>query len=251
MWLKKSVGIAMIITCVLLNALVLMGIFIPDKLPKPIAVSSDTPLAAALPPTVNLTATPSSITAGGYSALSWTTSGSVSGCTASGGWTGSKTPFGTESTGRIAAAGNYAYTLECINAGGSVKTSAVVTVGNAIAPPKAAPIVSSSGGVIYCGGRTPCYSIRQVAAHSSASNCWGYNLDRIIDISGFDAGFHVVKSGISSIAISSICGKDLAPSLAGQSSAEGQTRNHNATTKQNADKNMIPYFVGYLDSTKP
>ncbi len=252
MWLKKSVGFAMIITCVLLNTLVLMGIFIPDKLPPAIALPIEAPVAVVVPPpTVNLVATPSSITAGGYSALSWTTGGNVSGCTASGNWTGSKTAFGTESTGRISKAGNYTYTMECLNSGGSVKTSAVVTVGNAIAPPKAAPITVSTGGTVYCGGRTPCYSPREVATHTSSSNCWGWNLDRVINLSGFDSGFHVVKSGISSIAISSICGKDLSSSLSGQVAAEGQTRNHNATTKQNADNNMRPYFVGYLDAAKP
>jgi hypothetical protein len=242
----------MIITCVLLNALVLAGIFIPDKLPKRIAVIDQTPLVAVVaPPTLNLTATPSSTNAGGYSALSWTTTGNVTGCTASGNWTGPKTAFGSESTGRIPAAGNYTYTLECLNAGGSIKADAVLTVGNAIAPPKAAAVVKSTGGTVYCGGRLPCYGPSQVAAHASSSNCWGYNLDRVIDLSGFDAGFHVVKSGISSISIGSICGKNLASALSGQTSAEGQTRNHNATTKQNADKNMIPYFIGYLDATKP
>ncbi|QQS19423.1 hypothetical protein IPL85_04025 [Candidatus Saccharibacteria bacterium] len=90
-----------------------------------------------------------------------------------------------------------------------------------------------------------------MAAHGSAGNCWGYNGNRVINISGFDAAYHKAKSGIGSVEVSGVCGKDLSGSLGGSVSAEGQTRNHNAATKSNADRNLIPYFVGYFDVNKP
>jgi hypothetical protein len=256
MWLNKTVGIAMIITCLLLNGLVVAGLFVPDKKPPKVAFVNAPAQAAPIviaPPTISLTATPSSISAGTSTALNWTTTGGVTACTGSGTWTGPKTPFGAESTGRLSQPGNFSYELSCVGGGGTAKAVAVITVGNAIAPPKAASVVTSvsSTGSVYCGGRAPCYGNNDVASHTSSSNCWGYNLDRVINISGFDGGFHVVKSGISSIAISSICGKNLGPALSGQVSAEGQTRNHNPTSKQNADKNMAAYFVGYFDASKP
>ncbi len=72
-----------------------------------------------------------------------------------------------------------------------------------------------------------------------------------MNITGFDAAYHKGKSGISSIEVGGVCGKDLAGSLGGSVSADGQTRNHNSATKSNADRNMIPYFVGYYDANKP
>src|SRR6185436_79987 len=54
--------------------------------------------AAAITPTVTLTASPASIAAGGTSLLSWTSTASVA-CGASGGWTGTKATSGSETVG--------------------------------------------------------------------------------------------------------------------------------------------------------
>lgn len=255
MWLKKLVGLSMLITLIGMNAIVLAGFFGPDKNKSDFGLSQTT----VVPPTVTLTADPTEITAGLFSALKWDVTGEVKSCTASGDWSGPKTAFGSESTGRLATEGTKTYTLVCENkAGKSQSVSATVTVKPAapVASTPSAPAPTSPGttakpAAVYCDGASPCYGPREVASHASAGNCWGYNAGRVINISGFDAGYHKGKSGIGSIEVSGVCGKDLAGSLGGSVSAEGQTRNHNSTTKSNADRNMIPYFVGYYDANKP
>jgi hypothetical protein len=242
----------MIVTCIGMNGLMVVGLIIPAKKPPaPPTVSQ----AAVMPlPTVALTVNPAAVATGSASALTWTTTSNVSTCTASDNWSGDKTPFGAESTGRLSNVGDYTYTLTCSNSAGKAQASAKVSVTAAppaVSKPSTSNSGSSGGGSTYCGGRLPCYSPNDVAGHGSKGNCWGWNGDRVINISGFDAAFHQAKSGISSIEISQICGKDLAPSLRGQVSAEGQTRVHNETTKNNSDNNERPYFVGYFDSSKP
>lgn len=257
MWLKKLVGASMLVTLIGMNAIVLIGFFGPDKSKSDFGLNQT---VAATPPTVTLTAEPAETTAGLFSALKWDVTGEVTSCTASGDWTGPKTPFGSESTGRLAAEGTKTYTLTCENkAGKSQPTTATVTVKPAAAvattpTSPAAPAANTPAAkpaAVYCDGATPCYGPREVAAHASSGNCWGWNATRVVNISGFDAAFHQAKSGISSIEVSGVCGKDLASSLGGGVSAGGQTRNHNSATKANADRNMIPYLVGYFDSTKP
>lgn len=253
MWLRRLVGAVMILTFIIMNVVVVVGLFVPEKKkPNTVAeVIAATPVA----PTVTLSINPPSVSAGSPSALTWTTSGNPTKCTASGSWSGEKTPFGAESTGRLNTVGNNIFTLTCSNAAGSTQASSTVVVGAASAPP---PVVKKGSGSTtsapaassYCSGRVPCYGPKDVAGHGSAGNCWGWNGDRVINISGFDAGYHQAKSGISSIEVSQVCGHDLAASLSGSVSAGGQTRNHNATTKSNADRNEIPYFVGYFDASK-
>ncbi len=256
MWLRRLVGIVMILTCIGMNALVLVGFFTPTKV-STVGFAGATAAPTIPAPTVTMTAKPDAISANSFSAVSWSTSGTPDSCTASDAWSGPKTSFGAESTGRITTPGNYSYTLTCTGKGGSAKASVVVAVGPAAAPPPAAPksnrggSASSPTATSYCGGANPCYGPREIAAHGNSGNCWGWNGDRVINITGLDAGFHKAKSGISTVEISQICGKDLAPSLNGSVSAEGATRNHNPTTKANTDSNEQPYFVGYFDSRKP
>lgn len=254
MWLRRLVGVVMIITCIGLNALVLIGFFSPVKVSKVGFTETALPVP---PPVVSITAKPNTTSAGNFSALSWSATGNPDNCSASDAWTGVKTPFGSESTGRIPSPGTYTYTLTCTNKGGTAKVSAIVAVGAAAALPPAAPKTSYGNTTVsttasYCGGASPCYGPHDVAAHKSSGNCWGWNGNRVINISGLDAGFHVAKSGISSIEINQVCGKDLAPALGGSVGADGQPgRNHNPTTKANADSNVRPYFVGYFDNSKP
>lgn len=254
MWFRRLVGLMMIVSFVGMNGLMVVGLMKPEKLPTPPKVLvDDTP---KLPlPTVSLTVNPGAVAAGTTSALTWTTTGNATTCTASGSWSGEKTPFGAESSGRLSEIGDHTYNLECSNSTGKAQASAKITV-TAQAPvtskPSTATSVSSGGtAATYCGGRLPCYGAKDVAAHSSKGNCWGYNGDRVVNISGFDAAFHITKTGISSIELGSVCGKNLAPALRGEVSADGQTRSHNATTQNNQDKNEIPYFVGYFDASKP
>jgi hypothetical protein len=68
------------------------------------------------PPILTFGASPTSVTTGGSSTLTWSLSGgTASSCTASGNWSGSKnTSGGSESTGPLSI--NQSYTLSCTNA---------------------------------------------------------------------------------------------------------------------------------------
>ena len=83
-------------------------------------VISGTPAA----PTVTLTASPTTITSGQSSLLSWSSTNATS-CTASGGWTGSRATSGTQS---VSPTSTTTYTLGCTGAGGTASQSADVTV---------------------------------------------------------------------------------------------------------------------------
>ena len=253
MWLRRLVGVVMIVTCVGMNALVLIGFFSPVVVSKA-GLLDTTPTEVA--PTVTMGAKPDAISAGSYSALTWTAANNPDSCVASDAWSGQKTPFGSESTGRISTPGNYTYSLTCTNKAGTSKASVIVAVGPAAAPPPAAPKSNSNGsstaGATYCDGATPCYGPKEVGAHNTKGNCWGWNGTRVINITGLDTGFHQAKTGISSVEVSTICGKDLSPALSGQiGTADAPARSHNASTKANADNSERPYFVGYFDSNKP
>lgn len=89
--------------------------------------------AQVTPPSVTLTASPDSITVGGKSTLTWSTTNATS-CTASGGWSGSKATSGRRS---VAPEASTTYTLSCKNSGGTTSASATVTV-----TPEAEPTVT-------------------------------------------------------------------------------------------------------------
>ena len=255
MWLRKLVAISMIITFVGMNGLVVLGLLAPKRE----LATANGPTAATVVveqlPTITLSVKPGAIQAGATAGISWETTNSPKTCTASGGWSGPKTAYGSESTGRIKEVGTAEFILTCENDAGEVKATTKLKV-TAAPPPAAEQEQSSSSesaptGPLYCQGRLPCYSASQIAQHSGNGDCWGWNGDRVINISGFDAAYHIAKSGVSNIQISSVCGKDLAPSLNGSVSAGGKTRDHTAATKNNSERNEIPYFIGYFDSAKP
>lgn len=89
-------------------------------------------------PTVTISTSPTSVTLGAGSTLTWKTTGATS-CSASGSWSGTEAASGS-ATETPAAAGTYTYTLTCTNAGGSTAASATITV------------TSSSGGSGSGGG---------------------------------------------------------------------------------------------------
>ena len=104
--------------------------------------------SAGSAPTVSLSASPTSITSGGSSNLTWTTGNSPTSCTASGGWSGTKTATG--GTSSVSPASTTTYTLTCSNTFGSGSSSATVTVTAAAATPtvsvSASPTSIASGG---------------------------------------------------------------------------------------------------------
>ncbi len=249
MWLRRTVGVVMIITLIGMNIIAIIGLFEPAK--KPAADLQ----SVSQPTTVNLTITPGKISTGNTATLSWTTTGNPDSCTASGSWSGVKTPFGSESSGRQKVVGKHTFTLTCNGKGGSsgAKVSLNVIKGVVTSQQSASSTsANTGGGATYCGGRIPCYNAKDVAAHGSKGNCWGWLGDRVINVSGFDVSFHAARSGVSTIELSSICGKDLTPAVSGRVPGDGYAggHNHELGAKSNSDKNYLSYFVGYFDANK-
>jgi hypothetical protein len=81
--------------------------------------------ASVAAPTVTLTATAGSVASGDTDDLNWSATNATS-CTASGGWSGSKTTSGSTTTGELTS--DETYTLTCTGAGGSSSATATVTV---------------------------------------------------------------------------------------------------------------------------
>ena len=82
-------------------------------------------LVFSLPPTVNISASPTSILYNSASTLTWSSTNTTS-CTASNGWSGSKITSGTQSTGPLTA--SRTYVLTCTGPGGSANDNAIVSV---------------------------------------------------------------------------------------------------------------------------
>lgn len=86
----------------------------------------DPPPATA--PTVSLSANPTNVAAGGNSTLTWTSTNATS-CTASDGWSGTKSTSGNEAVGPLAVTTTFA--LSCTGPGGSTSQTTTVTVASA------------------------------------------------------------------------------------------------------------------------
>lgn len=82
------------------------------------------------PPVVTLSASPTSVTSGQGATLTWSATDATS-CTASGGWSGTKTVSGTQPSGALTA--NTTFEIECTGPGGRDDASVTVTV-NAPSP---------------------------------------------------------------------------------------------------------------------
>jgi hypothetical protein len=84
------------------------------------------------PPTVALSASPTSVTSGQSSTLTWTSTNATS-CSASGAWSGSEPTSGSTSTGALNQSSTY--TLTCTGAGGSATASVTVGVNSGCVGP--------------------------------------------------------------------------------------------------------------------
>lgn len=76
-------------------------------------------------PTVSVSAQPNSVSQGGISTLTWTST-NASSCQASGNWSGSKATSGSEQVGPLSQSAQF--TLECSGAGGTAQAIANITV---------------------------------------------------------------------------------------------------------------------------
>jgi hypothetical protein len=77
------------------------------------------------PPTVSLTASPSTVASGASSTLEWSSKNATS-CTASGAWSGNEATSGSQATAALKSASTY--TLTCSGSGGSASQSTTVSV---------------------------------------------------------------------------------------------------------------------------
>lgn len=82
------------------------------------------------PPVVVLSGSPTAVTSGASSMLTWSST-NANGCTASGGWSGGRATSGSTTTGAVGA--TTTYSLTCAGTGGSTSKSATVTVASGAA----------------------------------------------------------------------------------------------------------------------
>jgi 6-phosphogluconolactonase (cycloisomerase 2 family) len=149
------------------RARLLLGLLSTALSVIPVACSGggSTPKAAA--PTVSVTASPSSVTLGSSTTLTWSSTNATS-CTASGAWSGTQNTSGPAAA-PPAAAGTSTYTLTCTGIGGSANASASVTVN---APAAATVTISVSPTTINEGSSATLTWSSTNATSCIASGAW-------------------------------------------------------------------------------
>ena len=160
-------------------------------------------------PTVSLSALPTSVSSGGSSTLTWSST-NASSCTASGAWSGTKATSGSSSTGGITSTSTY--TLTCSGTAGSAASTATVTVTPALAI-SGTPASTATVGSLYSftptasggSGGTLTFSIQNPPSWATFSSSTG-------QLSGTPAASNVgasssiiirVSNGTSTVALPS------------------------------------------------
>jgi hypothetical protein len=118
-------------------------------------------------PTASLTATPTAVAVGTSSTLTWSSTNADS-CTASGGWSGTLAPSGTQSTGAISA--STTYSIICTGAGGFTTPIAATVV---IIPPPSASISASPTSVMSGSSALLTWSSTNATACAASGNWSG------------------------------------------------------------------------------
>ncbi len=160
---SPAAGIGMERFCsasVAIAAVLLLGACSPSD-----AVSSESPAPL---PTVTLSVAPETVPSGGVATLTWS-SANASTCTASGAWSGAKSPGGSQSTGAISA--NSTFVLSCSGTGGSVDQSATVTL-SAAPPPTPTVNLSASPASINSNGTSVLTWTSANATSCTAAGGW-------------------------------------------------------------------------------
>lgn len=139
------------------------------------AISGTTPPPTTPAPTLTLSASPSSVTAGGSATLTWAATNATS-CTASGAWSGTKSTSGSQASGALNTTGTQTFSMTCIGTGGSVTQSAAVSV-TATTPTTPAPTVTltASPSSITTGGSATLTWSSTNATACTASGAWSGN----------------------------------------------------------------------------
>src|SRR5205085_320399 len=120
-------------------------------------------------PTVSLSANPASVSAGGSSTLTWSSSRAAS-CTASGGWSGDKPTSGSQGTGALSTSPTYS--LTCVGAGGSRQANVTVAVSDTPATPAPSVSLSASPTSVSSGGSSTLTWSSTDATSCTASGGW-------------------------------------------------------------------------------
>lgn len=124
-------------------------------------------VGSASAPTLQLSANPTSVTTGGSSTLTWTST-NATGCTASGAWSGAKAASGSQTISNIQNTSTY--TLVCAGPGGnSPSRSATVTV---TAPEQPTLSLSASPATVNSGGQSVLTWSSSNATSCTASGGW-------------------------------------------------------------------------------
>lgn len=204
--------------------------------------SKSVTLTVVAVPSVTISVNPVTITAGASATatVTWSATNTPTSCTASGSWTGTKAASGTTTVGPITSAGTYTYTLTCANTGGT-------------GPSKSTTLTATPPVVVYCSGNTICYGPNDLKQHVTATNCWAYNTNRVINVTSLNNGYHNKGRGnLLPSGYTGVCGNvNLAPFISGSSSIPSiGTHNHASSTKGNTGT-VSTYLQGWYDATKP
>ncbi len=120
-------------------------------------------------PSVDIYASPSSVTSGNSTTLYWSSSNATS-CSASNDWSGSRNLSGSETTGSLFS--NKTYTLTCSNSAGSASDSVTVSVQQQLVP--TVDIYASPSSVDY-GNSSTLYWSSSNADYCTSSGGWSGN----------------------------------------------------------------------------
>ncbi len=192
-------------------------------------------------PTVSLTASPMTVSNGGSSTLTWSSTNATS-CTASGAWTGSKTVSGSASTGALSA--NKTYTLACTGTGGTLSKSVNVAVGPSIS---GSPATSVKAGSAYSftptasavAGATLAFSIQNKPVWATFSTSTGQlsGTPSSAQVANYPNIVIAVSDGTNSVSL-------LAFAINVTSTATSVVLNWTAPTK-NTDGSTLTDLTGY------
>ena len=213
------------------------------------AAQSVTVSVSAPAPAVSLSASPATVSSGGSAVLSWSSS-NATGCTASGGWSGTEPTNGSAGTGALSA--TTTYTLTCSGPGGSASQSVTVSV-SAPRPPtiSGTPATSVTAGTVYSftptasdpAGRSMSFSIANKPAWAAFSIATGQlsGTPAATDVGTYPGIVISVSDGLASAALPAFSITVAAPTGNANLDWAAPTLNTNGTTLTDLSGYTISY----------